>query len=171
MARPDHGLPEGVCPGAGPSWVPSPWGLEQEWVPLSGSLPFSLGVPNKPGDLDGGGRRESLQAERVLGVTEAQVPNNSPPSQSGPVSWAPQRGEPRPRHQPGQPGPAMPAAGPELAAPHQRGQQEQREDLKEEHRGGAGRPGLPQGLSQSPRPWEPLTPMHARAACWGLARR
>lgn len=55
MACLDHGLPEGVCPGAGPSWAQSPWGLEQEWVPLSGSLPFSLGVPSKAGDLSEGG--------------------------------------------------------------------------------------------------------------------
>lgn len=74
---------------------------------------------------------ENLQTEKVLGGTEAQGPNNSPPLQSGPVSWAPQRGEPRPRHQPGQPGPASPTAGPELAAPHQHGQQQQRKDLKE----------------------------------------
>ena len=112
--------------------------------------PLLSGGPKQTWRSWWGGRWESLQTARVLGVTEAQLPNNSPPFQSGPVSWAPQRGEPGPRHQPGQPGPAMPAAGPELAAPHQHGQQKQHEDLKEEHRGGARVPRPSPGAESEP---------------------
>lgn len=71
MTWSDYGLSRpwaarGVWPGAGPSGVQSPWGLEEEQVHLSGSLPFPLGVPTKPGDLGGGG--ESPKTDRVWGV-------------------------------------------------------------------------------------------------------